>query len=265
MAISPTVEARGTNAAVLTAAALVAQQVAGKAARDALFLSSYRPNSLPLVMAAGAVLSLVAVLWLSRLMSRHSPARVLPVVLALSTCGLTLEWGIGFVSPATAAVLVYLHTAAFSPVMISSFWSLINERFDPHAAKAAVARVGTGATFGGVLGGLAVWRASSLVSLPTTVLGLAVLNALCFVGTLWFCAYGGARPSVAPSTSTPASPPTSALTALRAAPFLRNLALLVALGAAMSALLDYVFSVQATAVYAKGHRCSRFSPCSGSR
>jgi AAA family ATP:ADP antiporter len=256
VANSTTAEIRGTNAAVVTSAALVAQQVGGKAARDALFLSTFHADSLPIVMAAGAALSLAAVLWLSRLMARHSPARVLPVVLAVSSCGLTLEWGVGFVSPPVAAVLVYLHTATFSPVMISSFWSLINERFDPHAAKAAVARIGTGATFGGVVGGLLAWRAASLVSLPTTVLCLAGLNAACFVGTVWFRAYGDPSktpaPTVTSSVSTPASPPTSALATLRAAPFLRNLALLVALGAAMSALLDYVFSVQATAVYPKG-------------
>lgn len=252
MAISTSVENRGTIAAVLTSAALVAQQVAGKAARDALFLSTFRPNSLPFVMAAGAVLSLAAVVWLSRLMARHSPARVLPVVLAVSSCGLALEWGVGLVSSPVAAVLVYLHTAAFSPVTISTFWLLINERFDPHAAKAAVARIGTGATFGGVVGGLAAWRAASLVSLPTTVLCLAGLNALCFAGTVWFRAYGESSKPPPARASLRSSPPTSAIATLRAAPFLRNLALLVALGAAMSALLDYVFSVQATAVYPKG-------------
>jgi AAA family ATP:ADP antiporter len=234
---------------------LIAQQVSGKAARDALFLTSFHAASLPIVMAAAAVLSLLAVVWLSRLMARYSPARVMPVLFASSASGLALEWGLGFVSAPVAAVAVYLHTAVFSPVMISTFWSLINERFDPHTAKAAVARIGSGATLGGVLGGLAAWRASTVLELPTTVLCLAVLNAGCFVGALVFRARTEAFAAVSSTPSTPSTPLTervSAIAALRTAPYLRNLALLVALGAAMSTLLDYVFSAQAAAAYGKG-------------
>ena len=246
---------RGTFAAAGTSAALIAQQVAGKAARDALFLTSFHAASLPIVMAAAAVLSLLAVVWLSRLMARYSPATVMPVLFAMSATGLALEWGLGFVSAPVAAVAVYLHTAIFSPVMISTFWSLINERFDPHTAKSAVARIASGATLGGVLGGLAAWRASTLIELPTTILCLAVLNVGCCIGTLVFRARTEPLVPTSSSSSTPAaaSPETlSAIAVLRTAPFLRNLALLVALGATMSTLLDYVFSAQAAATYGKG-------------
>lgn len=246
---------RGTFAAAATSAALIAQQVAGKAARDALFLTSFHAASLPIVMAAAAVLSLLAVVWLSRLMARYSPATVMPVLFAMSATGLALEWALGFVSAPVAAVAVYLHTAIFSPVMISTFWSLINERFDPHTAKSAVARISSGATLGGVLGGLAAWRASTLIELPTTILCLAVLNAGCCIGTLVFRARTAPLVSTSSISSTPAaaSPETlSAVAVLRTAPFLRNLALLVALGAAMSTLLDYIFSAQAAAAYGKG-------------
>ena len=41
-------------AAMLAAGALIAQQVAGRATRDALFLSTFHVSSLPLVMIAGA-------------------------------------------------------------------------------------------------------------------------------------------------------------------------------------------------------------------
>jgi len=44
--------APGANAAVVTCALMIAQQVAGKAARDALFLSSFHASSLPRVMAS---------------------------------------------------------------------------------------------------------------------------------------------------------------------------------------------------------------------
>src|SRR5687768_3110152 len=78
--------------AVLAAAALVGQQVAARATRDALFLSHHDVSRLPLAMAAGAVLSLAAVLATSRAMARWPPARVVPAALAASAVLLLLEW-----------------------------------------------------------------------------------------------------------------------------------------------------------------------------
>jgi ATP:ADP antiporter, AAA family len=237
----------GSQLAALTAMLLIAQQVAGKAARDALFLTNFRTTHLPFAMAGGAVLSLLAAYWVSHVMARHGPARILPLLFAASACGFTLAWAVDVTSPRAAAVLVYLQTAFLAPAMISTFWSLINERFDPHAAKRAVARIASGGTLGGVLGGLAAWRATSMAAV---LLFLAALNAAAVVGALVTQARrdpeaSGPTPSAADETVAPFG-------VLRAAPHLQNLALLVALGAAMSALLDYIFSVQATLVYGKG-------------
>ncbi|MDB5218139.1 MAG: putative rane protein [Myxococcaceae bacterium] len=250
-------ETPGANWAAATSVALIAQQVAGKAVRDALFLTSFHAHSLPFAMATAAVLSLVAVLWLTRLMSRHSPAKVLPILFALSALGFVLEWGVGFMFPRVSAVLVYIHTALVGPALITTFWSLINERFDPHTAKRAVARIAGGGTLGGVLAGLAVWRASTLVPLSLFVLFLAALNALGMVGTILVSSRRGPldRPSLPVSAAAEAAlteKEVSPFGELRKAPFLRNLGLLVAIGAATSTLLDYIFSAQATLVVARG-------------
>lgn len=251
-------ETPGANWAAATSVVLIAQQVAGKAVRDALFLSSFHAHSLPFAMASAAVVSLLAVLWLTRLMSRHSPAKVLPILFALSAVSFAMEWGVGLFLPRVSAVLVYVHTALIGPALITTFWSLINERFDPHTAKRAVARIAGGGTLGGVLAGLATWRASSLVPLPYFVLFLAALNALGVVGTLLVSSRRGPvdRPSM---TSEPPGDggfdqrtPVSPLGELRKAPFLRNLGLLVAIGAATSTLLDYIFSAQASVAIARG-------------
>src|SRR3954466_16182233 len=163
---------------------LIAQQVAGKAARDALFLSSFHASHLPTAMAAGAVLSLAAAYSVSHLMARHAPASVMVLLCAASACGFALEWTLDLSAPRLAAVLVYLQTALLGPVMLSTFWSLINERFDPHTAKRAVARIAGGGTLGGVLGGLAAWRASTLMSLPSAILVLAGINVLCLASVV---------------------------------------------------------------------------------
>ncbi len=243
----------GANWAAATALALISQQVAGKAVRDALFLSSYRAHTLPYAMAAAAVLSLGAVLALSRVVSRHSPAKVLPVLFASSAVGLTLEWYLGLSFPHVAALLVYLHIALFSPALLTTFWSLVNERFDPHTAKRAVARVAGGGTLGGVVGGLATWRASTLFPLPTMLLFLAALNAVAIVGTLLMRAPKKVVDAIpAPRTSAHTVAVLTPFETLRKAPFLRNLALLVAVGSATATVLDYIFSAQAQLAIARG-------------
>jgi len=244
-------ETPGAGAAAITSALLIAQQVAGKAARDALFLSSFHSSYLPVVMGVGAVLSLFTVYWLSSAMVRRSPAFVLPILLGASAVGYTVEWVFAFDWPHLVALAVYFHTAMFGPMLLSAFWSLINERFDPHAAKRAVARIAAGGTLGGVLGGLVVWRASKHVQPATVILLLAVLNALALVGGLVTRAR---KDIVQPSElATPeGAPQVSPLRALLGAPFLRNLALLVALGTATSAILDYIFSFEAVAAFGKG-------------
>lgn len=236
---------------------MIAHQVAGKPARDALFLTIFPPTALPYVMALGAVLSVVAVMGLSRTMGRYSPAAILPVLFGASTCALVGEWAVGFKSPDVMAIAFYLHTALFGPVLISAFWSLINERFDPHSAKRAVARISAGGTLGGVLGGLMAWRVANHVALPTLLLLLGALHAACLIGTL---AIRTRAPVVAPDKPSPprvtdgAHANMSVLRILRREPFLRNLVLLVGLGAVTSSLLDYLFSVNAAATFGRGAR-----------
>ena len=55
---------------------------------------------------------------------------------------------------------VYKQVAA----AVSAFWSLLNERFDPHSAKALMARVAAAAAFGGLAGGVGAERVAALMS-----------------------------------------------------------------------------------------------------
>src|SRR5262252_2654890 len=125
---------RAVAAATLAAGALIAQQVAGKATRDALFLSTFHVSSLPVMMIASSVVSAAAVLSFAAALSRRSPARVEPVAIAVGIVLLLGEWGLSVVQPRAAAVAVYLHMAVFGATLVSGFWSLVNERFDPYTA-----------------------------------------------------------------------------------------------------------------------------------
>lgn len=235
----------------VASAAMIAQQVAGKATRDALFLTSFDVTSLPWMMAASAVLSIFAVLWLSKMIVRHSPEKVVPVSFAVSGIALLAAWALSFPAPRMAAIAVYLHTALFGASVISAFWSLVNERFDPHTGKAAVRVIAGAGTLGGVLGGVLAWRAASIIAVPTMLPLLAAMNVVCLWGSLSSRGSGAPSSVIAP-VERDSIRELSPLRILREAPYLQNLALVVALGAVTSGLLDYVFSAEAVRAFAGG-------------
>jgi hypothetical protein len=237
------------RAAAVGAGLLIAQQVAAKVVRDAFYLSQFPVTTLPLALGASACLSFVAVAALSRTMARRPPARLLPPLLWGSAGLLVGEWALSFVAPRAAAALLYLHVATFGATLVSAYWSLLNERFDPHAARRAMGTIGTGASLGGVLGGAVTWRVAGLVRVPTLLLGLAALLALC---ALAIRGLGGTGMAAEPSP-----PPAETRGPLRwrlfgQIPYLRSLAALIALCAFIEALLDYAFNAAAVARFAHG-------------
>jgi hypothetical protein len=171
---SEALDQKAAQAAAGAAFLLIAHQVAARAVRDALFLSAFEVKSLPLVMGGAAIAALGGAELLSLALARRSPARVVPAAAALSALLLVAWWGIGFASPRAAALLVYLHVSAFGGALVSGFWSLVNERFDPHTARKVVGRIGTGATAGGMAGGALVWLCSRIMPLPAIAAGARV-------------------------------------------------------------------------------------------
>lgn len=236
------------TAAMLAAGTLIAQQVVGKATRDALFLSAFHVSSLPLMMISSAVASSLAVLAFSTAMGRRSPARVVPLALGAGTVLLIAEWGLSLVQPRLAAIAVYLHMAAFGATVVSGFWSLVNERFDPYLARRVMGRIGVGASLGGVAGGLLAWSSASLLPVPSMLAVMAVLNVICLVALGRF----GGSSSAATPARTEVTGPLSGLRMLREVPYLRDLAIFVALGAATEAILDYILNARAASTFAPG-------------
>jgi hypothetical protein len=99
----------GTGIAVATALAMIAYQVAAKATRDALFLSSFSASALPAMTIASAVFSVLMVFVVSKLLGRFGPARVLPAGFAGSALFLLVEWLLLRSWPRPVVVAVYLH------------------------------------------------------------------------------------------------------------------------------------------------------------
>jgi len=123
-----------------------------------------------------------------------------------------------------------------------------------HHLKVGRAGIATGVIYavggllGGVLGGGFAWGASKFTSVPTMLLVMAALSAVCAWGARTLARGMSARkPSVAAHARN-----ASGFTALRDTPYLRLLALIVFVGAIVQSLLDYTLSTEAKAMYGNG-------------
>ena len=124
---------------MVASALMMAHQVAGKASRDAIFLSQFRTADLPAMVTVGgdcchsdkrrgqphvcAVGPAPARARVVRTERRASNCRVVPS---------------GPLGRASGRCVIYLHVVAFGALLLSSFWSLMNESFEPRSAKAVI-------------------------------------------------------------------------------------------------------------------------------
>ncbi len=220
---------------------VIGQQVAGKAVRDTLFLANFPATRLPLVMAAAAGVCIVGILVLARLMARWPPSRIVPVIFVGSAVMFVLEWLVHRVAPTIVAVSAYLHVAALGVTAVSAFWSLLNERFDPYAAKSVFAKIASAATAGGVLGGMIAWSVAVWLDLPLLLIALATSNLVC----AWCMRRIGANHQERVSVRGPSG----SAEIFRKVPYLRHLGALMAFGALSDVTIDYLFKAQARVAY----------------
>ena len=191
------------------------------------------------MMAASAVVAVVSAELLSSALARRSPSRVVPAGALVSAACLLALWPVASAAPRAAAVLVYLHVAAFGAALVSGFWSLVNERFDPYTARRVVGRIGTGATAGGVAGGAIGWGAALLLPVPAILVVLALLHAAAALVLLRLRPGGGER---RPRRGTPNA--AFAFQVLARTPYLQRIAVVVGLGAIVEGIVDWAFKAE---------------------
>jgi len=242
--------------AVVAAAAagtvMITFQIAGKATRDALFLSSFGAAALPAMVIAAAVLSAVVSVLLARVMARSRPSRLVPRLFGLSALLLLAEWGLALQARRPAAVILYLHFTALGALLVSGFWAIVNERFDPRTARRTISNITAGASLGGLIGGVLPERVGATLSLTAMLPILAGLHLIAAALVLGV-EHGDTHPP--PGGQEPFlgdEPQPGAARILRASPYLLGLALLVTLTSAAEGVLDYVFKAQAAAAATSG-------------
>ena len=216
------------------AAFMLAHQVAGKAARDALFLAQFTPRDLPKMVVAGALAAILLSFAFSRFLALAGPRKVVPLAFLLSAALHAGEWMAMGVLPEAAAVAVYLHIVGLGAILLAGFWALASELFDPREAKVRFGRIAGTGTAGGIVGGLLAERTAAWFSSSSVLLLLAAFH-LAAGAILWrLHREGGGERHQAE-----ASP--SRRDVFRRAPFLWSLATMVLLGTTSAAMLDYLF------------------------
>ena len=247
--------------AMLCAAAVTAQFIAGKAVRDALYLASLDVTSLPAMVIATAVVSIGLVVATSKGLREVSPAAFVPIAFILSAAMLLLEWLLLPWAPRAAAILVYLQVSGIGPLLGSGFWLIATERFDPHTAKKRFGQIAGAGTLGGLVGGFVAERVGSVFGVAAMLPVLAAASLLCaWVIRRLAVSYKRATAARAADVAPELAPesPRPGLRVLREAPYLQNLAGLVLLGTLGAALLDYLFKAQAVTAFGRGEGLIRF-------
>ncbi|MEA2723303.1 MAG: antiporter, family [Gemmatimonadales bacterium] len=250
--------ADGPAVAAATAAGtvMITFQIAGKATRDALFLSSFGVDALPAMVIAAAVVSAVVSVLLARVMARSRPSRLVPRLFGLSAVLLLAEWALVVQARRPAAAILYLHFTALGALLVSGFWAIVTERFDPRTARRTISYITAGGSVGGLLGGVLPERVGATLSLTAMLpilAGLHLIAALLVLGV----EHGATHPTTGQERFLGDEPQLGAARILRASPYLMGLALLMTLTSAAEGVLDYVFKAQASLAAASGEELLR--------
>lgn len=240
--------ARLAQQAALAAGLMMAWQVASKTIRDSLFLSIFDARQLPAMAASAALTAVLLAILSARMLHRFGPFRVIPAGYLLSVLLHAAEWVLLPRFPRPISILIYLHVVALGSVLLSGFWGLANESFDPLEARQRFGRIAAYGTLGAVGGGIVVGEVAALFS-NVSVLGLLLLLQLgCGAVLLQLRQRAPAvREEAPPLTQT-----------LAGAPYMLAVAGLVALVNLAAAALDFLFKQQSQEHIGRGVPLTRF-------
>jgi hypothetical protein len=235
--------------AILVSGLMMAWQLAAKATRDSLFLAVFPSTALPPAVGAAAVCSIVVALFSIKLVQRWGPYRLIPSVFLVGA-GLHLaEWMLLADFPRPVAAFIYVHIMSLGPVMLSGFWALASERFDPREARRRFGQIAAFGTLGGLAGGVLAERVVALSSSPDLLILLAVLQVAGGLALFRF-----AHNQTAEKSQDLLSLPEM----IAGAPYLVGLAAFVVLISMSAAGLDFLFRARALTEFGRGPGLSRF-------
>ena len=233
---------------MLGAGLTVAAHVLGKAVRDTLYLATFPVEALPYFVIGTGLVSGLLVSVYTRLSARLSPQRVVPA-LAIGAALLSPLFYLGARSGSALAVaLLFGFTTVSGALLVSGFWAVLGERFDPRSLRQIVGLVGAATTVGGLIGGLGAHALLKAMEAEALMVPLGVVNGLSAVALIRLAPAPGGDPG-APGKrrsrgqeEAPARPVglRAGLRDIFASPYLRDVALLVVALTVAGTLADYV-------------------------
>ena len=244
-------------AALLGSAAGGGQYVAGRAARDAIFLTNFEASSLPAMISVTAIFSIALVLATSKALKHVSPVNWVPVAFGGMSVLILADWALAASAPKPAAWILFLLISGIGPMLGSGFWLIVSERFDPHTAKKVFGQIAGAGTLGGMLAGLAAaWIAAN----GGAAAMLPLLAGLHLAGA-WLIrrlAKSSGAPRHADDGPAPAPSTQSVLRTLTDARHLRNLAALVMLLTIAATFVDQAFKTRVQTTLAESPSLGSF-------
>ena len=154
--------------------------VMGRTVRDTLFLSRFSIDALPWMFVAYGVASALTVVVYGRFADRLPRDRMIAIWSALGVVTYVGTWFTVRAEQRWIYPVFYVWSEVFANLLISQFWTLANDVFDPRSAKRLFGTVGAARVLGIILVGLAtgvVVRAIGTEQLLFVLSGLLVLVA----------------------------------------------------------------------------------------
>lgn len=247
---------------------VVGSFIAGKAARDALFLARFGALQLPYVDIAVALIVGVWVGIYLRAGRYVSLRTLLSGSLIFFASNALLFWYLTRYADAPWVLpVVYVWVGMLGVVGPAQVWTLANYVLTTREAKRLFGFVGSGAILGAITGGFVIERTAMRFGAESTLLGMAValLASVALVDQLWrrrhLARDAAAEAEGAYSPATSVSGPRTMRASLRLilrSPYFRAIAAVVCLSSFVTAVAAWQFKATASEVFADRDRLASF-------
>ncbi len=152
-----------------------------KPSTRSLFISQLGAERLPWVLLAAGVLIGVIMQGYSKAVTLIPRRWVIPVAQGVMVALLVLFWALFQTGSDWVAVGFYFYGLILGILLISQFWTLANDIYDPRQAKRVFGFIGGGASLGGMAGSALLFSYARTIGTYNLLLVSAALLAVCLV------------------------------------------------------------------------------------
>lgn len=230
----------------ITFGALLASMMVSRPVRDALALAG-DPDHIPWLFTGTFVVFLLVVPIWGKAVTK-SPRRVVPRAFHVFTLCALVFYALmhSGVAPVTTGYAFYIWSAVFNMLVVSAFWSLLADLFDPTTAKKLYGPISAGGTIGAIVGPLVTRVSLEYIGVADVLLLMVFFLELAALGVHQVRRHGAHLITAAHEQPLPPDP----LAGLKALFANRYLAAIAGFVLCSSAAATFVYLAQAHIVHA---------------